>query len=259
MDAPLSSASPYHAVVHRSSGRPSMYRPHLSRSPATIRGTRRGCTLAAAMTAPTGTSRPGLSIHEAAVILGVSPNTVRRRVVAGSLRSERIARPQGEAIRVYLDHVPGEVPQQVPPEVVPGDVPNEVPPTSQPQVPDADRAEAMAALISASIVPVLAPLVGQLDASRQTVERQAERLVVQAETIGRQSAELERLRALEAAYAAHGPVARNLTPETPDPTPRAAHAAPMAPAAVTERARAGAVAAGGDPAGGWPGWLLALS
>jgi hypothetical protein len=54
------------------------------------------------------------------------------------------------------------------------------------------RAEAMAALISASIAPVLAPLVAQLDAHRQTIERQGDQLVSQAETIGRQTAELER-------------------------------------------------------------------
>ena len=139
-----------------------------------------------------GTSRSGLSVHEAAVILGVSPNTVRRRVAAGSLRSARIPRPQGETIRVYLDQVPGEIPKQVPPGVVPGDVPNEVPPTSQVQVPDTVRAEAMAALISASIAPVLAPLVAHLEADRQTIERQGETIRDQAERLGRQAAELER-------------------------------------------------------------------
>ena len=140
---------------------------------------------------PTGTSRPGLSIHEAAVLLGVSPNTVRRRVAAGSLRSERIPRPQGEVIRVYLDRA-SEVPKQVPPEVVPGDVPNEVPLTYQMQVPDIVRAEAMASLISASIAPVLAPLVAQLEADRQAIERQGETIRDQAERLGRQATELER-------------------------------------------------------------------
>jgi hypothetical protein len=144
---------------------------------------------------PAGTSRPGLSIHEAAVILGVSPNTVRRRVAAGALRSERIPRPKGEVIRVYLDRMTEEVPEQVPPEEVPGDVPNEVPPTSQPQVPDTVRAEAMAALISASIAPVLGPLVAELAASRQANERQAEQLVSMAETIGTLRAENDALEA----------------------------------------------------------------
>ena len=151
--------------------------------PALAAGTPRRM-LAHAMDDSVGTVRPGLSIHEAAVILGVSPNTVRRRVAAGSLRSERIARPQGEVIRVYLDQMPGEVPKQVPPNGVPRDVPTEVPPTSQAQVPDTTRAEAMAALISASIAPVLAPLVAELAASRQANERLAGQVARQAETIG---------------------------------------------------------------------------
>jgi chromosome segregation ATPase len=49
----------------------------------------------------------------------------------------------------------------------------------------------MAALISASIVPVLAPLVAQLDAHRQTVERQAETIAELREARGRLGAELE--------------------------------------------------------------------
>src|SRR5437763_16338762 len=107
------------------------------------------------MAGSTGTSPPGLSIHEAAVMLGVSPNTVRRWCASGRLRSERVKRPQGEMIRVYLDDERAEVPEQVPPGEVPEDVPIEVPPTSQQQVPaEQTRADAMAALISASIVPV---------------------------------------------------------------------------------------------------------
>src|SRR5438067_7736575 len=75
--------------------------------------------LAGAMADPAGTSQPGLSVPEAAVMLGVSPNTVRRWVATGRLRSERIPRPQGDMIRVFLDQVPDEVPKQVPPGEVP--------------------------------------------------------------------------------------------------------------------------------------------
>ena len=53
----------------------------------------------------------------------------------------------------------------------------------------------MAALIRATLAPIVAPLVAEQAALRQTVERQAEQLVGQAETIGRQAAELERARA----------------------------------------------------------------
>ena len=52
----------------------------------------------------------------------------------------------------------------------------------------------MAALIQATLMPVLAPIVAPLLAEqaalRQIVERQADQLVGQAETIGRQGAEL---------------------------------------------------------------------
>src|SRR4051794_4828256 len=114
------------------------------------------------MADPIGTSHPGLSIHEAAVMLGVAPNTVRRWCASGRLRSQRIPRPQGEVVRVFLDQMPDEVPKLVPHWEVPGDVPNEVPYTSQAQVPiEHARADAMAMLIAASITPVLAPLVAQ--------------------------------------------------------------------------------------------------
>ena len=42
----------------------------------------------------------------------------------------------------------------------------------------------MVSLIQTTIGTVLGPLVGQLDAQRQTIERQADKLVKQAETIG---------------------------------------------------------------------------
>jgi hypothetical protein len=53
----------------------------------------------------------------------------------------------------------------------------------------------MVSLIQTTIGTVLGPLVAELAASRQANERQAEQLVSAAETIGRQSAELERARA----------------------------------------------------------------
>jgi hypothetical protein len=56
------------------------------------------------------------------------------------------------------------------------------------------QAEALASLIQATLTPIVAPLVAELAASRQTVERQADQLVSQAETIGRQS---ERVAGLE--------------------------------------------------------------
>jgi len=49
----------------------------------------------------------------------------------------------------------------------------------------------LAALIQATLAPIVAPLLAEQAALRQTVERQADQLVGQAETIGRQGAELE--------------------------------------------------------------------
>jgi excisionase family DNA binding protein len=64
------------------------------------------------MARTTGTYRPGGSIHEAALMLGVSPTTVRRWVAAGRLRSERSERPRGAGARVFLG------PEQATPEAV---------------------------------------------------------------------------------------------------------------------------------------------
>jgi hypothetical protein len=127
-------------------------------------------------------------------------------------------------IRVYVDDAATEVPKQVPPDEVPGDVPIEVPPAPHPQVPaEQARTDAMAALISASIVPVLAPLVAELAASRQTVERQTDQLVSQAETIGRLQAENDALRAPQSPVAARTAAETQdltLEPSEPSPAPR---------------------------------------
>jgi hypothetical protein len=49
-------------------------------------------------------------------------------------------------------------------------------------------------MIQATLTPIIAPLVGELAASRQTIERQADQLVGLAETIGTFRAEIEALR-----------------------------------------------------------------
>lgn len=70
-------------------------------------------------------------------------------------------------------------------------------------------AEAMVSLIQTTIATVLGPLVGELQACRQTNERQAEQLVSQAEVIGTLRAELA------AERRAHSPIAGQ---EPPQPT-----------------------------------------
>jgi excisionase family DNA binding protein len=47
----------------------------------------------------------GVSVEEAAHLLGISTNTVRRRIKQGSLQAERVSRPQGYVYRVYLPEV----------------------------------------------------------------------------------------------------------------------------------------------------------
>jgi len=43
------------------------------------------------------------SLQDAAAVLGVSVNTLRKRIRAGQVRAERIERPQGYVWQVYLD------------------------------------------------------------------------------------------------------------------------------------------------------------
>jgi excisionase family DNA binding protein len=123
-------------------------------------------------------------VSEAAGILGVSTQTVRRMLRRGQLEGERVHRAQGSAYVVRL-----------PAPVVAGDT--DATPTQQPS-PHVSRsnatdqpapAEAMVSLIQTTIGTVLGPLVGELAASRQTIERQADQLVSQAETIGELTAE----------------------------------------------------------------------
>ena len=134
-----------------------------------------------------------VTVEQAAAILGVSPSTVHRRIRNGALRAEQVARPQGI---VWLVHLPpgtaaatGEPPPPADPEATA--------PTAVPA-----QAEAMVSLIQATIGTVLGPLVGQLDAQRQTIERQADAL----RTLERENGELRaETRALLASTAAPSP------------------------------------------------------
>jgi excisionase family DNA binding protein len=128
-----------------------------------------------------------VTVAEAAASLGVSVVTIRRMIRRGQLEGERVLRPQGST---YLVKLPvDESADATPTEQGAQDV-SRANATAQPA-----PAEAIAAMIQATLTPIIAPLVGQLDAQRQTVERQADQLVTQAETIGRQS---ERVAGLEA-------------------------------------------------------------
>ncbi len=118
------------------------------------------------------------SVLDAAAILSVSPTTVRRMIKAGTLGVERVLRPQGHTFLVLLP--PDIQPAATTRQQVSAEARTEVPPSEQ-----------IAALIQATLTPIVAPLIAEQAALRQTVERQADQLVGQAETIGRQRAELE--------------------------------------------------------------------
>ena len=79
----------------------------------------------------------------------------------------------------------------------------------------------MVSLIQTTVGTVLGPLVGQLDAQRQTIERQAEQLASQAETIGE-------LRAQLAAGRSESPLVASGATAPPDLTPGGAVLDPVA-------------------------------
>src|SRR5919112_6348512 len=109
----------------------------------------------------------GYSLQEAAALLGIGVNTLRRRITAGQIRAELVERPQGYVWRVYLDgrHPPTQPTDGPTNQEAPGSLLHPPAPIAQ--------AEALAALIQATLTPIVAPLVAEQAALRQTVERQA--------------------------------------------------------------------------------------
>lgn len=156
-----------------------------------------------------------VTIEQAAALLNVSASTIRRRIRAGSLQVTETHRPQGT---VWLVHLPPSVTPAAEAATV-DTAPVDTAPTAQPAPPLA-QAEAISGLVQATVATVLGPLVGQLDAQRQTIERQADTIADLREERGRQSAELER--------AAGTVVALNAENETL----RAAQAATVVPASI---------------------------
>jgi len=134
------------------------------------------------------------SLQEAAVLLGVSLNTLRRKIEAGQVTAERISRPQGHVWRVHLNGVQhrSTASEQHAEQHAGSTLPQ--------HLAEIQRAEAMAAYSTA----LLAPLVSELATTLV-------KMVEQAETIGRLTAELEALRVSVHATAA------NLTAHASDP------------------------------------------
>jgi hypothetical protein len=156
--------------------------------------------------------RPGpFTLREGAAALGISLNTLRRRIASGQVRAEQVQRPQGFIWQVYLD---GAAPShEGANETVQRDRPGTVqqPPTALMQ------AEAMAAYTRS----LLEPMVSRM-AEQETVIRE------QAETIGRQSAELER------AAATIVSLSDALDARTAPQQPQEAPTAPNQPAPATD-------------------------
>jgi len=127
----------------------------------------------------------GYSLREAAALLGIGVNTLRRKIAASQIRAEQVHRPQGYVWRVYLDgrYPPDEAPNPEPT----GSLPH-------PPIPPAP-AEAIAAMIQATLTPVIGPLVAELAASRQANAALTDQLVSQGETIGDLRATVAVLRA----------------------------------------------------------------
>lgn len=141
-----------------------------------------------------------VTIEQAAALLGVSASTVRRRIRAGALQVTETRRPQGTVWLVHLP--PGVGPAAATATVDTASVTTT--PTAQPA-----PADAIIAMLQATLTPIIAPLVGQIDAQHQTIERQAEQLVSQAETIGALRAEVT---ALSVPPRPHTPNVRMLAP-----------------------------------------------
>lgn len=146
----------------------------------------------------------GVTVAEAAAILGVSTATVRRMVKRGQLEGRRVIRPQGTAFVIILpEHAT--------------DASEDAAPTLQAAgVTPRDNASAGAQLAAWSETFLL-PLVASLERSQAIV-------CDQAETIGRQSAELERAAStivalgeeVESLRASHSPVAGQQTASAPE-------------------------------------------
>ncbi len=113
-----------------------------------------------------------VTVAEAASILGVSVVTIRRMIKRGELEAERVIRPQGSAYLVAL-------PPDASPSLQDGT------PTEQ-SAQDVSRTDGTpAALMAAWSEALLVPLVTRLGEQEAVIRDQAE-------TIGRQGAELER-------------------------------------------------------------------
>jgi hypothetical protein len=132
-----------------------------------------------------------VSVVEAARELGISPETVRRRIKAGQIEARRTIRPQGTVWEVDL---PVTTSHGVPPVIAvtgSGEASRSEPAHASPDEawhpspPLAGHADHTAPLVAS-----IARLVAELAEVRVISDRRADQLVAQAETIGQLRADL---------------------------------------------------------------------
>jgi excisionase family DNA binding protein len=141
------------------------------------------------------------TLQEAAAVLGISLNTLRRRIAAGQVRAERARRPQGHVWRVYLGT--DERSEQHAEQHAEQEAEQDAGSTLQEPPTDVLRAEAMATYTRS----LLEPLVNRLAEQERTIRDQAEEL-------GRLR---ERVATLQAPESHQTREASNLTAHAPDP------------------------------------------
>jgi hypothetical protein len=174
--------------------------------------------------APNAAATAPITVEQVAAILGVSITTVKRRIRAGTLRAEQAQRPQGTVWLVYLDPAATPAAEERPPAA--GVV------ATAAATPNG-QADAMVSLIQTTIGTVLGPLVGELAASRQTIERHGETIRGQAEQLGALNERLGSITAeLDALRAQNGAVERSGAPDA-DPSPALLPPTPWWSAVIT--------------------------
>ena len=125
--------------------------------------------------APSRDRPAAFTLRQAAVVLGISLNTLRKRIADGQIQAERVERPQGHVWRVYVDGADRSID---PPD---GTVQQDGADRSVEPPTDLMRAEAMAAYTRSLLEPITAAL-----------ERSQGEVAELRERVGRQGAELER-------------------------------------------------------------------
>ena len=143
------------------------------------------------------------TVREAADVLGVSTETIRRMIRAGKLRAERVHRPQGTAFLVELPDATGHAAEDAT-DTAPSGRHNAAP---EPALPPALlAAEAWAR--------------GVVEPLTRTIAEQQAQFSAQAETIGSLRAELAAVRAAETPVAApQTPPPAEVATEAPEPVP----------------------------------------